>query len=76
MVQRDVHIGDQVDFMLQPRVFFAVVRNMYVGKIFTSLEITSAMTEFDLSNYPNGIVVSLTEAGGSGEFAFSGEQMM
>ena len=73
VVQKEVHIGDQVDFLLQPRIFFGVVRNMHVGSVFTSLEITSSLAEFDLSNYPYGIVVTLTEAGGSGEYKFTGE---
>lgn len=77
VVQKDVRIGDQVDFMLKPKIFFAVVRNMHVGKIFTSLEITSSLTEFDLSSYSNGIIVSLsTGGGGGGEYAFTAEQMI
>ena len=54
MTQPDVCVGNQVDFMLQPKIYFGVVRNMKVGDTFTSLEITSALTEYDLSNFPNG----------------------
>ncbi len=72
VTQQDVHCGDQVDFMLQPRLYFAVVRNVQVGDIFTSLEITTNMTEFDLSNYPHGLEVTLNEGAGGGQYQFVG----
>ena len=62
--------------MLQPKLYFGVVRNMHVGDVFTSLEITSALTEFDLSNFPNGIEVTLNEAPGGGRYSFSGQPMI
>ncbi len=72
VTQKDVHVGDQVDFMLQPRLYFGVVRNITIGDIFTSLEITSYLTEFDLSNFPQGLQVTLNEAAGGGRYSFSG----
>ena len=75
VTQEDVHIGDQVDFMLKPQLFFAVVRNMHVGQVFTSLEITSSLTPFDLSDYPNGIIVTLNEAPAGGEYTFTASKM-
>ena len=76
VVQPDVHIGNQIDFMLQPKLYFGVVRNMHVGDVFTSLEITSSLTEFDLSNFPNGIEVTLNQAPGGGRYSFSGQPMI
>ena len=76
LVQKDVRIGDQVDFTLKPIISFAVVRNMHIGKVFSSLEITSALTEFDLSEYPNGIIVTLKQRGSSGQYEFSAESMV
>ena len=76
VTQPDVHIGNQIDFMLQPKLYFGVVRNMHVGDTFTSLEITSALTEFDLSNFPNGLEVTLNEAPGGGRYSFSGQAMI
>ena len=76
VTQPDVHVGNQIDFMLQPKLFFGVVRNMKVGDTFTSLEITSALTEFDLSDYPNGIEVTLNEEPGEGRYTFSGQPMI
>lgn len=55
--------------MLQPKLSFGVVRNMYVGDVFTSLKIMGAWTEFDLINFPNGMIVTLNEAGG--QYSFS-----
>ena len=75
VTQPDVHVGNQVDFMLQPKLFFGVVRNMKVGDTFTSLEITSSLAEFDLSNFPNGITVTLNQAPGGGQYSFTGQQM-
>ena len=75
VTQPDVHTDNQIDFMLQPKIYFGVVRNMNVGQSFTSLEITRNLTEFDLSNYPNGIVVTLSEAPGGGRYSFSAEPM-
>ena len=72
VTQPDVHIGNQIDFMHQPRLYFGIVRNMQVGDTFTSLEITSSLAEFDLSDYPNGINVTLSQAPGSGKFTFTG----
>ena len=75
VVQKDVHIGDQVDFMLQPKLYFGVVRNMVVSDVFTSLEITSFLTEFDLSEYPDGLKVTLSQTGGGGQYQFTGEHL-
>ena len=73
VVQKDVHIGDQVDFMLQPKLYFGIVRNMVESEVFTSLEITSFLNDFDLSEYPDGLKVTLTQLGGGGEYKFTGE---
>ena len=61
VIQPDIRVGDQAYVLLQPKLYFAVVRNMMVGDIFTSLEITSFQTEIDLSNFPKGLIVTLTE---------------
>jgi dynein heavy chain 1 len=76
VTQEDVHVGDQADFMLKPKIIFAVVNNMHVGEVFTSLNIiTSSHTEIDLSDYPNGIVVTLNESPSGGEYVFTSCQM-
>ena len=75
VVQKDVRVEDQVDFVMEPRLFFAVARNMYVGKVFNSLEMSSEMTMFDLSEYPNGIEVTLNQAPGGGEYSFSANSL-
>ena len=75
VTQPDVHIGNQIDFMLQPKIYFGVVRNMKVGETFTSLEITSGLKMFDLSQFPNGIVVTLNQQPVGGQFSFSAAPM-
>ena len=75
VTQPDVHVGNQIDFMLTPKLFFGVVRNMKVGETFKSLEITSFLTEFDLSRYPNGVEITLKELGG-GKYIFSAVSMI
>ena len=75
VVQQGVHVGDQANFMLQPKLFFGVVRNMQVGEIFKSLEITQSLTSFDLSEYPNGLQVKLQEELSGGAYTFVGETM-
>ena len=75
VTQPDIHVGNQVDFMLTPKLFFGVVRNMKVGETFKSLEITSFLTEFDLSQYINGVKITLKELGG-GKYIFSAESMI
>ena len=76
VTQPSVKIGDQTDFMLQPKLFFGVVRNMQIGDTFTSLEITTALKEFDLSEYPNGLQVTLNQSPGGGQYSFSGQSLL
>ena len=61
---------DQADFEIQLKLSFAVVRNMYVGKVFSSAEITSKPYSCDLSKFPNGMKVTLEEAKSGGEYKF------
>lgn len=75
VIQENVHVGDQADFMLQPKLYFGIVRNMQVGQTFKSLEITQSHTEFDLSKYPNGLKVTLTEEASGGAYSFTGESL-
>lgn len=75
ITEPDVHTDNQVDFMLQPKIYFGVVRNMHVGDTFTSLEITSSLEMFDLSDFPNGIVVTLKQSPGGGRYSFAAEEM-
>ena len=75
VTENAVRIGDQVDFMLQPKLYFAVSRNMKVGQTFTIEEITSVMTMFDLSDYPEGLLVTLTQEKMGGEYSFAGSEM-
>ncbi len=75
VTQRDVHVGSQADIELQPKLFFGVVSNLHIGEVFTSLNITEALTEFDLSQFPNGLMVTLTQEPVGGQYTFTGGQM-
>ncbi len=72
VTQKDVHVGSQADIELQPKVFFGVVHNLRIGDIFTSLNITEALTEFDLSRFPGGLMVTLTQEPVGGQYTFTG----
>ena len=74
LTQKDVHVGDQVVMELRPILYFGIAC-MSGGDVFTSLETTSSLTEFDLSNYPNGLVVTLTQQPGVGLYTFTGTAM-
>ncbi len=74
VVQKDVHVMDQIDFKLEPKLTFAVARDIEIKETFTSAEITSFKATFDLSDYPNGIDVTLTQIASSGEYMFSAAQ--
>ncbi len=75
VVQKGVHIRDQVDFKLEPKLTFAIARSINHGQTFTSAEITSFKETFDLSDYPNGIEVTLKQIASSGEYQFSAAQL-
>ncbi len=76
VTQKDVNVGGQANLELQqPILFFGVVRNLNVGDTFTSLDITEALTEFDLSQFPNGLIVTLTQEPVGGQYTFTGGQM-
>lgn len=74
-MEQQVHVGDQVDLLLKPKLFFAVVRNVQTGSVFTSMETMRYMTEFDLENFPNGLEVTLTQSAGGGEYTFTGRNV-
>ncbi len=75
ITQKDVHVGSQAILELKPELFFGVVHNLQVGDIFTSLNKTEAPTAFDLSQYPNGLMVTLTQEPVGGQYTFIGGQM-
>lgn len=73
LMQKGVHVGDQVDFIVEPKLCFAVCRNIDVGDFFPSLEIVSYATEFDLTQYPQGMEVVLSETPGGGRYIFTSQ---
>ena len=55
-----VHVCDQVDFTLKLKLYFAIARNIVVGDTFTAAEISSSSEEYDLTEYPNGLKVTIS----------------
>ena len=72
-VHPNLEVGSQVEFTLQDKVYFGVVQNMSIGEIFQSLNQITAPTEFDLTQYPNGITVTLSESQDGGKYSFIGK---
>lgn len=72
----DVHVGDQIEFVLKPKLCFGIVNNMKVGETFSSAEIPLTLETFDLSEYPNGIEVTVHEAPDSGRYSFTAESLV
>ena len=75
VVEQDVNVGDQVDFMLKPTLYFAVDRNKTVRATFTSVDISQCFTPFDLSSYQNGLKVTLIQEASGGKYVFNGDPM-
>ena len=75
VVEQDVNVGDQVDFMLKPTLYFAVDKNKTVRATFTCVEISQCFTPFDLSSYQNGLNVILTQETSGGRYLFKGDPM-
>ena len=80
MTQRQVPIGDQAVFILEPILYIGVVQSdkfISAWQIFTNSEIaemTDALASFDLRTYPNGLKVLLKESA-DGKFTIIGESM-
>ena len=72
-MQKDVHVGDQVEFLVKPILYFGVTKNLDYGRAFFTFEIMSKIEKFDLNNYPNGMVVTLTQEAGGGKYEFSAQ---
>ena len=68
-----VHVGDQAVFLIKPILFFAIARKFKTGEKFNSLEVMSRKEMFDLSEYQNGMNITLTEEPGGGKYVFTAE---
>lgn len=76
LVQPEVLVGFQTEFILLPSLCFAIInKGRQVGKVFPASMSSGCMTKFYLGNYPNGLKVTLNEKPGSGELCFSGTSM-
>lgn len=71
-----VRTNSQVNFLIEPRLYFAVARNVELGPFYKSLEWSTYHSEFDLSKYPNGMIVTLIEKPGGGKYMFTATEML
>ena len=72
--QQNVGIGSQAVFKLTPKLYFGVVSNVNVGDTFKSLTTTQNYVEVDLSNFENGLKITLHRNPANGEFTFTTAQ--
>ena len=73
IVTTDLHVGDKVSITIKPLLYFAVVRNFELGEIFTSFEYMTHIELFDLTKFPNGMEVTLTQEPGGGRYKFTAD---
>ena len=71
-----MHVCDQVDFTLKPKLYFAIARNILVGGTLTAVEISSSSEEYDLTEYPNGLKVTLSQLPSGGLYKFKPESLV
>ena len=69
--QCNVGVGSQAVFDYTPQLYFGVVNNMKSGHIFKHISLTQQNFCVDLMKYRNGVVVTLSQNGASGEYVFS-----
>ena len=75
VIEKGVRVKTKADFLLQPKITFAVAQNIAPGQTFTSADITSSQATYDLSKYPDGVLVTLSKGGGGGEYIFDAQAM-
>ena len=71
IIQPDVAAGSQAVFLVKPILSFGVVSNLETGETFESSQITSDLFPFDLSEFPNGMEVTLNREPGGGRYYFT-----
>lgn len=76
LTEKDVHVGEKVYFVLERKLFFSVVHNIPVGRVFSSLQTMSYLVEFDLDDFPDGLEVSLTQQPYGGKYEFAGRNVV
>ena len=69
---KHVNVGNQADFQVNYKVYFAVARNIKFAQSVHMGEMTSEETMFDLSKYPSGLNVHLYKTPGGGRYYFKG----
>ena len=71
ITQNDVHVGDRVHIKVKPVLYFAVSRNFDIGEKFMTFEVMTHVEMFDLTKFPNGMQITLTEQPAGGKYKFT-----
>lgn len=71
LAHKDVHVGNQIDFIGSPILYFGIVRNLSMGDVFCGLEVMRFLEEFDLRHFPDGMEVTLHEEPSGGKYTFT-----
>jgi len=69
---KDVNVGNQAEFQVNPKLYFAVVRNVVIEQTVHIGEVTTGQMMFDLTKYPTGLNVYLYKSPGGGRYQFKG----
>lgn len=76
VVHKDLHIGEQAEFLLDNILCFGATTTLKTGDIFTSIDSSVRYyTEFDLDKFPYGMKVVLNEEPGGGRYSFTAQLM-
>ncbi len=73
--QNDVHTGDSAVFLIKPILCFSVAKNIQIGQAFESSQVSTEPFKVDLSEYPNGLEVTLQQQPGGGKYFFTAENL-
>ena len=76
VTQHNVGVGSQAVFKLTPKLYFGVISDIQIGDIFKSLTDMQHFTEVDLSNFENGLKITLHRNPADGKFTFETAQLL
>ncbi len=68
---KNLHVGDQVDFIIDHKLCFGMSTNVLTGDLFSSLKIVKHPLEVDMRQFPCGLKVVLNEEPVGGKHTFT-----
>lgn len=71
VVKKKLKVGNHAEFLLSNELYFGVVeKGIHHGEEFRSEGVSGSLAPVNLTNFPDGVVVTLTEKSGGGEYQF------